>query len=125
MDATGTRSNAVWLMAAGAVAFAAASLVHFGATAALGPLSIDDRFPGAAVPEAVIAVVLALGAASLVGRWRGGRRLALAAGVFSLLLTLLGLTITARTARTGDVVYHVAVLALLAVIVGALFRRAP
>ena len=52
------------LLVVTSVAFALASLIHFGVTIPLGLVTLADPFPGAAIPEAVIAVALGLGAIS-------------------------------------------------------------
>ena len=108
------------LLAVTCVAFALASLVHFGVTIALGPVTLADPFPGAAIPEAVIAVALGIGAISLIAGWSGSRWLALGTSLFALVLTTFGLTVTIGSGRTGDVVYHIAVLIVLVVIVALL-----
>ena len=101
-------------------AFAVASLVHFGVAIALGPVTIDDPFQGAAIPEAIIAIVLGTGSVTAIARRLTARRLALATTLFALLVTIYGLTVTVRSSRTGDVTYHVTILVVLAVIVGLL-----
>ena len=108
------------LMIMATVAFAVASLVHFGVVITLGPVRIDDPFKGAAIPEAIIAVVLGVGSVTVIARWPAGWPLALATTLFALFLTIYGLTVTVRSARTGDVTYHVAILVVLVVIVGLL-----
>ncbi len=108
------------LMLVATAAFAIASITHFGAVITLGPITIEDPFPGAAIPEAVIAIVLGIGSLSILARWPARWGMALAATLFALLLTVYGLTVTAGSARTGDSAYHIMVLVLLAVIVGLL-----
>lgn len=105
------------LMLVATVAYALAAIIHSGIEIALGPITIDDPFPGAAIPEAVIAVVLGIGALSILVRWRGRWWMALVASLFAFLLTVYGLTVTVRSARTGDVTYHIVALALSGVIV--------
>ena len=112
------------LMALAEVAFAGASIIHFGTVIALGPITVDDPFPGAAIPEAVIAVVLGIGALSVLARRPSRWGVALAATLFALLLTIYGLTVTAPSARTGDIMYHVAVLVLSVVILSLLLLPA-
>jgi hypothetical protein len=106
------------------VGFALASLVHFGVALVLGPVTIDDPFAGAAIPEALLAVVLGIGSASWLGRWPVGRGLARATTLFALLVTLYGLTVTVGSARTGDVAYHVTILVVLSVLAVLLFLPA-
>src|SRR6476661_157855 len=112
------------LMALAALAFAGASIIHFGIVIAVGPLTVDDPFPGAAIPEAVIAVVLGIGLLSVLTRRPSHWGIAVAATLFALLLTLYGLTVTVSSARTGDIAYHVAVLLLSVGIVSLLLLPA-
>ena len=104
------------LMALATVSFALASLVHFGIVLPLRLVTLDDPVPGAAIPEAVIAVVLGISTAMIVlgqaKRWAT----ALGATVFAILLTAYGLSVTLASSRTGDITYHIFVLALLLVI---------
>ncbi len=108
------------LMLVAMVSFAIASIIHSGTVIALGPITIDDPFPGAVIPEAVIAVVLGIGSLSILAHWPARWGMALAAALFAFLLTVYGLTVTAGSARTGDITYHIAVLALSGVLVGLL-----
>ncbi|MBO0702227.1 MAG: hypothetical protein J2P38_04790 [Candidatus Dormibacteraeota bacterium] len=99
------------LLGVGALGFAVASAIHFGLP--LGPLR--DPFPGARVPEAVLAVLLAAACIYTLARGRGSRWVALTAVLVSLLGVGVGLTITVPAALWGDVVYHLAAAALLVV----------
>lgn len=108
------------LMLVATVAFAMASIIHFGTIVALGPITIEDPFPGAAIPEGVIAVALGIGLLGILARWPVRWGMALAAALFSFLLTVYGLTVTAGSARTGDIAYHIMALLLSGVIVGLL-----
>jgi hypothetical protein len=108
------------LMVLAAVAFAVASLIHFGNTLAAGPITIADPFPGAAIPEAIIAIALGIGAVSAIAGWPGNWGLALGTSLFALLLTIFGLTVTIGSGRIGDIIYHVIILTVLVVIVGNL-----
>jgi hypothetical protein len=108
------------LMAIDAASFVAASIIHFGTVIAFGPLTFKDPFPGAAIPEASIAVALSLGILSALVRWPGRWWGALAASLYALLLTIYGLSVTVRSPRSNDIIYHVAVLAFSAVIVALL-----
>jgi hypothetical protein len=101
-----------------AVGFAAASTIHFGLP--LGPLT--DPFPGARIPEAVLAVLLGAAAVYVSARGPASRWLALAAVVIGLLGVGFGLTVTVPAALWGDVVYHV-VAAVLLVITGIVAIR--
>ncbi|MEV6848022.1 hypothetical protein [Actinoplanes sp. NPDC051411] len=105
------------LMAVAALSFAVASLIHFGVDVPLGFTTVRDPFDGAAPPEAVIGAVMAIGA--VFGRHRG---VALGVTVFATLGTVLGLTITVASGRTGDIAYHVSILGTLVVIIALLIR---
>lgn len=111
------------LMAFAAAAFAGASIVHFGVDVPVGVTTISDSFPGAAAPEAVIAAVVAIGAAAVLTRRTKSRGIALGATSFALLGTAVGLSITLNSTRTGDVAYHLGILTTLLVILGLLLRR--
>ena len=108
------------VMALTAVAFAATSIVHFGADIPVGFTTISDSFPGAAPPEAVIAAVVAIGAAAVLTRRTKSRSIALGTTSFALLGTVFGLNITLDSTRTGDVAYHLSVLATLLIALGLL-----
>jgi len=99
------------LLGIGAVGFAAASTIHFGLP--LGPLT--DPFPGARIPEAVLAVLLGASAIYVAARGPAGRWFALAAVLISLLAVGFGLTVTLPAALWGDVVYHLVAAVLLIV----------
>ena len=104
------------LMALATVSFALASLVHLGLRLPLGFLTLDDPFADAAIPEAVIAVVLGISTAMIVVGQAKRWSTALGATVFAILLTAYGLSVTLASSRTGDITYHTFVLALLLVI---------
>ena len=108
------------LLGLAAAAFVVASLVHFGVVIPLGLLTLDDPFPGAAIPEAILALVLAIGALSVLARRPARWRVALAAALFAFLVTLYGLTVTVGSARTADITYHISILVVLVVIIGLL-----
>jgi hypothetical protein len=99
------------LMALAALTLAIASAIHFGA----GLVGIHDPFPGAAIPEAVLSVVMAVGAVGAAAGRRAPRWLPLAATLLTLLGTLYGLSVTLGGGRTGDVAYHLFLLTLLVV----------
>jgi hypothetical protein len=107
-------------MAFAAATFAMASVSHFGAAIPVGFATISDSFPGAAPPEAVIAVVVAIGAATVLTRGAAARTVALAATLFALLGTGVGLTYTLGGNRTADIAYHLSIFAALLVILGLL-----
>jgi hypothetical protein len=108
------------LMAASAVSFALASTIHAGAAIPLGVTTVSDPFPGAVVPEAVIAVVVAAGAVAVFSRRQAAWGATVMATLFGLLGTAYGLTVTLGGARTGDIAYHGGILVVLVVILGLL-----
>src|SRR5581483_11886217 len=85
------------------------------------------RFAGAAAPEGILGVILFGGwlAPTLAGRRM--HAVALGAATLALLGTIYGLSVTLGSARTGDVVYHFTLLAMLlaATALLAVPRRAP
>src|SRR5438046_5213164 len=87
-----------------AVTLAIASIVHFGVVIPLGVLTLDDPFAGARIPEAIIAVVVAVAAISLLTRWVGAWWLALAATLFAIAGVLVGVSmvIFGTGSRPGD-----------------------
>ncbi len=103
-----------------ALTLGGASAIHFG-------LVLDDRFAGAAAPEGILGVILFGGwlAPTLAGRRM--HAVALGAATLALLGTIYGLSVTLGSARTGDVVYHFTLLAMLlaATALLAVPRRAP
>jgi hypothetical protein len=108
------------LMALAAAAFAVVSIVHFGVDIPVGFTTISDSFSGAAPPEAVIAAVMAIGATAVLTRRTKSRSIALGTTAFALLSTVYGLSITLNSTRTGDVAYHLSILATLLIILGLL-----
>src|SRR5258708_8392661 len=75
------------LMLAEAVTFAIASILHFG---------VLESFVGAAIPEAIIAVVLGAGAIGVMRRPAGSWRLALTTTLFALAGVIIGLSVILR-----------------------------
>jgi hypothetical protein len=117
-----TRARAAgWLLALGAVTFWLASAIHVGLTIPLGFATLSDPFWGAAIPEAVIGVVVALGAASLLVLRSPHLGVAMGGTTFAIAVTLYGLSVTVRSGRTLDVLYHVSILAVLSVALTLLF----
>jgi hypothetical protein len=116
----------VALMAATAVTLALASLTHLGNTIPLGVVTLHDPFQGAAIPEAVIAVVMVVGILGVLRGRRPAWPVALATTGFTLAVVILGLAIVLRSSvqRTGDVVYHVSLLTVLVVTLGLLLTSA-
>jgi len=106
----------VALMFVAALTLLAASAVH---ASLLGPI---DPFPGAAPPEALLGVVLAIAAVAAFLSWRAWA-FAVVATLLALLGTVYGLTVTVPRGEPGDVVYHVSLLAGLIVAAGLLIRQ--
>jgi hypothetical protein len=109
-----------WLMVIAAVTFWLASAIHFGATVTIGSTTVRDPFPGAAFPEAIVGLVVALGAVALLARWRRSWSLAVGTTAFAIIVTLYGLSVTLGSGRSADVAYHLLVLAVLFVVLGTL-----
>lgn len=107
------------LMAFAAVTFALASTIHFGVPVA----GIADPFPGAAVPEAIIAAVVAAGAACAALRLGPAWWVALGTTAVAILGTAFGLSITVRGGAAGDIAYHVGILAVLLAVAALLVGR--
>jgi hypothetical protein len=108
------------LMAVVAVSFGLASAIHLGLVISLGGLTIRDLFLGAAVPEGIIAGALVVAVTGVVMRLSVRWYITLGASLFAAALTVYGLSITARSSRTGDVAYHVVVLVVLGITVAIL-----
>jgi hypothetical protein len=116
-----TRSVGVGvLMSVASVTLAVASLLHFGVAVPLGAATIHDPFRGAAIPEAIIAVVIGSGAVIVLTRRSAAWWLALATTLFALLGTIYGLTVTVSRGEAGDIAYHVSLLAVLVATVSLL-----
>lgn len=119
---TRTRIAIVVLMTCETATLVVASLLHFGVVIA----GVHDPFRGAAVPEAVIAAVLATGALGVLVRPSTAWRPPLAATVFAIAGFLVGVRFTVfgdGPVRTGDIVYHVTGLTVLVTTVGLLLSR--
>ncbi len=111
-EAAMSASNRIaWFLGAEALAFASAALVHYGV------LLPGHGHLKAAIAESVIALVL-VGALALSRAHAGcPRKLGLAAQGFALLGTCVGLftiAIGVGPQTTGDLVFHAAVVVLLA-----------
>ena len=98
------------LMLAEAVTFAIASILHFG---------VAESFIGAAIPEAIIAVVLGAAAIAVMRRGAGSWGLALAATLFALAGVIIGLSviISGPVSRPIDLAYHATIFVALIVTV--------
>ncbi len=108
------------LLIAATLTFVAASLLHFGVSIPIAGTTIKDSSEGAAISEMIIAIVMASGSLSVVGRLRASWQIALATVLFALLGVLYGLSVTVRGARIGDIAYHVTVLVILLITGGLL-----
>jgi peptidoglycan/LPS O-acetylase OafA/YrhL len=104
--------NTGLLIAAEAAAFTLASVTHFA-----------TGFTDAAIPELVIAGILALGSAAVACRHPRAWGIALAATTMATLGTALGLTIIATGRQdVPDLAYHASALAALAATLTILVR---
>lgn len=106
------------VMLLAAVTLALASIVHFGVVIPLGIVTLNDPFAGARIPEAIIAIIAAAGAISLLAGWPG----AWWAALFSILFAIAGVFVgirfvlfTGPVTRPGDLLYHGSLLILLLV----------
>jgi nucleoside recognition membrane protein YjiH len=97
---------------------AVASAIHFGVTMA----GVADRLSGAALPEAVIAIVLLFGALSATFCVRHAWGSTLGTTVFGIAGFVIGMRFTLFGDRfvAGDVAYHIGGLVLLVVVVALL-----
>jgi hypothetical protein len=108
---TGTLRHCIaGLMALAAVTLGVASTIHFGVRLGM----IHDPFAGAAIPEAVIAFVVACGCVAVIVR-RAAWPVSLGTTLFALVGVLYGLSVTLRGDRTGDIAYHLSLLVVLVV----------
>jgi hypothetical protein len=99
-------------MAAEAVTFALASAIHFG-----------TGFTQAAIPELVIAAVLAAGSSAVLTRRAHAWGVAVGTTAFAAFGTMVGLAIIASGRQDlPDLVYHASILAALAVTLAGLAR---
>lgn len=114
---------AAWFLALAAVSFWIASAIHFGVRIPIGSTTIYDPYPGARIPEAIVGVISAVGAAFLFARATGAHGVALGAAILAGAVTVFGLTITVGTGRTADIAYHIGVLLVLAAAAIDLVRR--
>ena len=112
------------LMWLATLTFVIASMLHFGVTLSLGVVTIHgEPFRRAAIPEGVIAAVLAGGSVGALTRRPAAWWLALATAIFAVLGVIVGLSTIAIGVgpRTGpDIAYHISVLVLLVLTVGLL-----
>jgi len=103
------------LMLIEAVTFAIASILHLG---------VAESFIGAAIPEAIIAVVLGAAAIAVMRRGAGSWGLALAATLFALAGVIIGLSVIVGgpVSRPIDLAYHATILVALVGTVVLLLR---
>jgi len=103
------------LMLAEAVTFAIASILHFG---------VAESFIDAAIPEAIIAVVLGAAAIAVMRRGAGSWGLARAATLFALAGVIIGLSVIigGPVSRPIDLAYHATILVALVGTVVLLLR---
>jgi hypothetical protein len=87
-----------------------------------GLLGAVDPFEAAALPEAIIAAVLAAAALGLFLSWPRSWPLALGATLFAMLGTVVGLRFTLPRGAPGDIAYHGSLLATLFVLTVLLVR---
>jgi hypothetical protein len=97
-----------------------ASAIHFGLQIPLGVLPIHDPFAGAAIPEAILGLVMLAGGLLVMSGPARAWLIAVACTGCTLLLTLYGASVTVRSRDWGDIVYHLALLTLLGAIVVSL-----
>src|SRR2546426_12528609 len=97
-------------MLAEAVAFAIAAILHFG---------VAKIFIGAAIPEAIIAVVLGAGALAVMRRTASSWWLGLGTTLFALAGVIIGLSVIlgGRVSRPFDLAYHATIFVALVVTV--------
>lgn len=107
------------LMALAALTLLGASAVHFGVTIPLGLVTLRDPFPGAAIPELVLGLILGGGAAAAIVDARSARAIGIGTTVFAILVVLYGMSVTLRSGRVGDVTYH-SILLLMLLLAGAM-----
>ncbi len=103
------------LMLIEAVTFAIASILHLG---------VGETFVAAAIPEAIIAVVLGAAAIAVMRRGAGSWGLALAATLFALAGVIIGLSVIigGPVSRPIDLAYHATILVALVGTVVLLLR---
>jgi hypothetical protein len=106
-----------------ALSLAVFSTLHF--SGAIHGGSTNGSASDAAIPEAVICVVLAGGAVSLRSVRAAGRRAAIAATGFAILGFVVGLTSTLESGPAIDLAYHLTVLPLLVATLLAVLATPP
>ncbi len=112
------------LMALGTLTLFGASTVHLGVAIPLGFATLRDPFGGAAIPEAVLGVILGIAAVTVLASARRAWAIGIATTTFAIFVVLYGMSITVRGGRIGDVVYHALLLLILMIAGVALLRSA-
>lgn len=124
------------LMLLAAITLGVAAYLHRNGHIPLGFAEIrGESFYDASIPEAVIAFVLAVGAAvyltaspaARASAARGqARRVALAASTFAIIGVAYGMTVTISDGRVPDIIYHSCLMAILLIAEALLLgRRTP
>ena len=106
-----------------ALTLAVISALHLSGVLGGGTKPFNPAAAGTA--EAVIGVVLVLGALALGRDTARGRAAAVAATAFAIVGFLVGLSFTLRGGDAIDVAYHAVMLPLLLLTMAALLRRRP
>jgi multisubunit Na+/H+ antiporter MnhF subunit len=109
------------LMAFEAITLFIASALHLSGRVAGRSEPYDASHAG--IAEALIGVVLLVGAAAMIGRPERARTIGLAATGFAIVGFLVGLNMTARGGHLPDIAYHVTLLPLLVGSEIALWRQ--
>jgi peptidoglycan/LPS O-acetylase OafA/YrhL len=104
-----------------ALTLAVMALLHL--TSSLGGGLNSFSAPDAGVAEAVIGIVLAYGAVSLMRGAPRARAIAIASTALAIVGFVIGLGSTLRGGDAGDIAYHVTMLPLLVLTLRALVRR--
>ncbi len=110
-------------MAFAAVTLAVASAAHLSGNVHGRSAPYDADHAG--VAEAIICVVLACGAAAVLGRSRHARTIGSAATGFAVVGFVVGLNFTARGGHLPDIAYHVTMLPVLVAVLAVLLRTRP
>jgi hypothetical protein len=105
------------LMLLAALTLFVASAIHAGLLGAIDP------FEAAAVPEAIIGLILLAGALGAAFWWPNSWPFAFGATLFAILGTLVGLRFTLPRGEAGDIGYHASLLAMLLVLSVLLLRQ--
>jgi hypothetical protein len=109
------------LMVVATLTLFAASVIHLGFGAEIAGIHIRDPFLDAAIPEAILGIVLGLGTLARLTGWDRSRMVALIATAFTFLVACYGLSVTVGGRMTGDIVYHLSLLVMLLLTAGLLF----